>query len=64
MAQTGQTGLANLDPTSGLGQLQDLSITDEEKELMRLAAQAKIEGAKGRLFWLGWAVWLILRASG
>jgi hypothetical protein len=34
------SGLSFSDP-------KDLSITDEEKELMRLAAQAKVEGAKG-----------------
>ena len=47
-----QPGSANPDPGSGsaltgLSQLQnpkDLSITDEEKELMRLAAKAKNEG--------------------
>ncbi len=34
------SGLSFSDP-------KDLSITDEEKELMRLAAQAKVDGAKG-----------------
>jgi hypothetical protein len=39
------SGLSFSDP-------KDLSITDEEKELMRLAAQAKVEGAKGIFIFL------------
>ena len=50
-------GLPNPDPApnpvlTSSGQLpdpKDWSITDEEKELMRLAAQAKLEGAKGMM---------------
>ena len=39
------SGLSFSDP-------KDLSITDEEKELMRLAAQAKVDGAKGNLIFI------------
>ncbi len=39
------SGLSFSDP-------KDLSITDEEKELMRLAAQAKVDGAKGNFIFI------------